>query len=199
MLLLLDNYDSFTYNLYQMFSALGAEVDVVRNDCISVADVMQKHYEAIILSPGPGVPKDAGILESLIATAKGRVPILGVCLGHQGIGEVFGAKVVRAPQIAHGKASPLKHNGRGIFAGIAQNTLVGRYHSLILERESLPQNLEITAELADGTVMGIRAQDAGAEVEGVQFHPESILTPQGAQMMQNFLTQIKKSSRKGEA
>lgn len=197
MLLLLDNYDSFTYNLYQMFSALGAEVDVVRNDCISVAEVMQKHYEAIILSPGPGVPKEAGILEELIATGKRRVPILGVCLGHQGIGEVFGAKVVRAKQISHGKASPLKHNGKGIFAGIEQNTWVGRYHSLILERESLPDNLEVTAELADGTVMGIRVKDAGAEVEGVQFHPESILTPQGAQMMQNFLMSIK--SREGEA
>ena len=183
MILLLDNYDSFTYNVYQLLSELGAEVEVVRNDKISVDEV--KNFDAVIISPGPGVPKDAGISEQLIDELKGELPILGICLGHQAIGEVFGGKVIRAKEIVHGKTSRLKHNGKGIYNGLAQGVEVGRYHSLIIERETLPACLEVTSELDDGTIMGVRHKIF--DVEGIQFHPESILTPDGRQMMKNFL------------
>ena len=183
MILLLDNYDSFTYNVYQLLSELGAEVEVVRNDKISVDEV--KNFDAVIISPGPGVPKDAGISEQIIADLSGTLPILGICLGHQAIGEVFGGKVIRAKEIVHGKTSRLKHNGKGIYNGLAQGVEVGRYHSLIIERETLPACLEVTSELDDGTIMGVRHKIF--DVEGIQFHPESILTPDGRQMMKNFL------------
>ena len=188
MLLLLDNYDSFTYNVFQLLSELGAEVEVVRNDQTTVADIQKKNYQAIVLSPGPGVPKDAGITENVIRELKGEVPMLGICLGHQAIGEVFGAKIVRAGQIVHGKTSPLHHNGRGLYQGLAENIPVGRYHSLVIERASLPECLEVTSDLADGTIMGIRHRKY--PIEGIQFHPESILTPDGRQMMQNFLAAL---------
>lgn len=188
MLLLLDNYDSFTYNVYQLLASLGAEVEVIRNDKITVQEIEQKRYQGIVLSPGPGVPSDAGITEEVIRTMQGKLPILGICLGHQAIGEVFGGKIVRADEIVHGKVSPLKHNGKGLYTGLEQNIPAGRYHSLIVERASLPDCLEITSELEDGTIMGIRHKEY--PIEGIQFHPESILTPQGRSMMQNFLHEV---------
>lgn len=189
MMLLLDNYDSFTYNVYQLLTELGAEVEVIRHDQIAVDAVMNRGYEAIVISPGPGVPKDAGITEALIDQAKGKVPILGICLGHQAIGEVFGAKIVRAGEIIHGKVSELKHNETALYEGIPQKAEVGRYHSLIIERRSLPDCLEVTSELEDGTIMGVRHKTYA--IDGMQFHPESILTPDGRRMMQNFLRQSK--------
>ena len=182
-ILLIDNYDSFTYNVYQLLSELGASVEVVRNDKISVDEA--RNFDAVIISPGPGVPSDAGISEQLIDELKGTLPILGICLGHQAIGEVFGGKVIRAKEIVHGKTSRLKHNGKGIYRGLAQGIEVGRYHSLIIERETLPDCLEVTSELDDGTIMGVRHKVF--DVEGIQFHPESILTPEGHAMMKNFL------------
>lgn len=189
-LLLLDNYDSFTYNVYQLLSELGADVEVIRNDQTTVPAVEAKHYEGIVISPGPGVPKDAGISEDLIRTLGGKVPILGICLGHQAIGEVFGGKIVRAAEIIHGKVSPIRHNGRGLYAGLPQDVEVGRYHSLIIDRAMLPDCLEVTSELADGTIMGVRHKEM--DIEGIQFHPESILTPTGRTMMQNFLDHLRK-------
>lgn len=186
MILLLDNYDSFTYNVFQLISELGADVEVIRNDKISVDAV--KNYSAVIISPGPGVPSDAGISEQIISELKGELPILGICLGHQAIGEVFGGKIVRAKEIVHGKTSKLIHNSKGIYFGLEQKIEVGRYHSLIIERETLPDCLEITSELDDGTIMGVRHKNF--DVEGVQFHPESILTPSGRQMMINFLNRL---------
>ena len=185
-ILLLDNYDSFTYNVYQLMSELGADVEVVRNDKISVDEV--KNYSAVIISPGPGVPSDAGISEQIISELKGELPILGICLGHQAIGEVFGGKIIRAAEIVHGKTSKLIHNGKGLYFGLKQGVEVGRYHSLIIERETLPKCLEITSELEDGTIMGVRHKEF--EIEGIQFHPESILTPSGRQMMINFLKRL---------
>jgi len=189
MLLLLDNYDSFTYNVYQLLSELGAEVEVIRHDMISVEEVAKRNYQAIVISPGPGVPKDAGITEDLIDKLKGKVPILGICLGHQAIGEVFGGKVISAGEIIHGKVSLIRHNGKGLYAGVPQNLEVGRYHSLIVERKSLPDCLEITSELESGMIMGLRHKEY--DIEGMQFHPESILTPLGKQLMQNFLDHLK--------
>ncbi len=188
MLLLLDNYDSFTYNVYQVLAELGAEIEVIRNDQITPKEVAERHYEAIVISPGPGLPKDAGITEDLIRYMQGKLPILGICLGHQAIGEAFGGKIVRAGEIIHGKISKLHHNGQGIYAGVLQGIEVGRYHSLIIERKSLPDCLEITAELADGTIMGIRHKKY--DIQGMQFHPESILTPVGRDLMKNFLADI---------
>ena len=188
MILLLDNYDSFTYNVYQQLSELGAQVEVVRNDKMTPDEIKNRNYDAIVISPGPGIPKDAGITEQLIDEFKGVLPILGICLGHQAIGEVFGGKIVRNKEIVHGKTSPLHHNGKGIYQGLPQNVEIGRYHSLIIERESLPDCLEITSELEDGTIMGVRHKDY--DIEGIQFHPESILTSEGHKMMKNFLTHI---------
>ena len=185
-ILLLDNYDSFTYNVYQLLSELGAAVEVIRNDKISVDEA--KNFSAVIISPGPGVPSDAGISEELISKLKGELPILGICLGHQAIGEVFGGKIIRAKEIVHGKTSRLKHNGKGLYKNLNQGVEVGRYHSLIIERETLPDCLEVTSELDDGTIMGVRHKIF--DVEGIQFHPESILTPSGKIMMQNFLGRL---------
>ena len=159
MLLLLDNYDSFTYNVYQLLSSLGASVEVIRNDQIAVEEIAHRSYEAVVISPGPGVPADAGITEELISQLKGQLPILGICLGHQAIGEVFGGKVVGAGEIVHGKTSPLRHNGKGLYARLPQNIPVGRYHSLIVDRDSLPDCLEITSELDNGMIMGLRHRD----------------------------------------
>ena len=188
MLLLLDNYDSFTYNVYQLLSSLGASVEVIRNDQITVEEIAKRGYEAVVISPGPGVPADAGITEELISQLKGQLPILGICLGHQAIGEVFGGKVVGAGEIVHGKTSPLRHNGKGLYTGLPQNIPVGRYHSLIVDRESLPDCLEITSELDNGMIMGLRHREY--DIEGIQFHPESILTPQGKVMLENFLNRL---------
>lgn len=188
MLLLLDNYDSFTYNVYQLLSSLGASVEVIRNDQITVEEISCRGYEAVVISPGPGVPADAGITEELISQLKGQLPILGICLGHQAIGEVFGGKVLRAGEIVHGKTSPLRHNGKGLYAGLPQNIPVGRYHSLIVDRDSLPDCLEITSELDNGMIMGLRHKEY--DIEGIQFHPESILTPQGKVMLENFLNRL---------
>ena len=188
MLLLLDNYDSFTYNVYQLLTKLGAEVEVVRNDAMTVDEIRAKKYKGIVISPGPGLPKDAGITEEVIRTLGTDTPILGICLGHQAIGEVFGGRVVRAHEIVHGKASPIRHHGTGLYRGIHAGTQVARYHSLIIERESLPDVLEITSDLDDGTIMGVRHKTL--PIEGIQFHPESILTRDGRTMMENYLTDI---------
>ena len=188
MLLLLDNYDSFTYNVYQLLTNLGAEVEVVRNDVTTVDEIRAKKYKGIVISPGPGLPKDAGITEDVIRELGTETPILGICLGHQAIGEVFGGRVVRAKEIVHGKASPIRHHGTGIYRNIHAGTQVARYHSLIIERESLPDVLEITSDLGDGTIMGVRHKTL--PIEGIQFHPESILTHDGRAMMENSLTDI---------
>lgn len=188
MLLLFDNYDSFTYNIAQLFMSLGKEVEVIRNDVCTPEELLARDYEAAILSPGHGMPKEAGYLESFIERARGNLPILGICLGHQAIGEVFGGKVVRANEIVHGKSSSLVHDGTGLYHHVSKHTLVGRYHSLIIERETLPRCLYVTSALEDGMIMGIRHRDY--EIEGIQFHPESILTPEGGQMMRNFLHRI---------
>ncbi len=185
MLLLLDNYDSFTYNVYQLLAELGAAIEVVRNDVETVSELAKRGYSGVVISPGPGEPKDAGVTEDLIREMKGVVPILGVCLGHQAIGEVFGGKVVRAPKIVHGKTSPVRHDGKGIYKGLPQPFEVGRYHSLVVDRETLPDCLAVTAETEDGIVMGVRHREY--DVEGVQFHPESILTPEGKTLLKNFL------------
>ena len=188
MLLLLDNYDSFTYNVYQLLTNIGAEVKVVRNDAMTVDEIRAKGYKGIVISPGPGLPKDAGITEDVIRELGTETPILGICLGHQAIGEVFGGKIVRAHEIVHGKAAPIRHHGTGIYRNIHAGTQVARYHSLIIERESLPDVLEITSDLGDGTIMGVRHKEL--PIEGIQFHPESILTREGRTMMENYLTDI---------
>ena len=190
MILLLDNYDSFTYNIYQLLSELGTEVEVIRHDCITVEEIRHRGYEALVISPGPGVPKEAGISEDAIWQLGPELPVLGICLGHQAIGEVYGGKVVRAGAIVHGKSSALHHDGRGLYEGLPQNTPVARYHSLIVERESLPDCLEVSCELEDGTIMGLRHKEY--QVEGIQFHPESILTPEGHKMLANFLKTLGK-------
>ena len=188
LILLLDNYDSFTFNVYQLLAELGAKVEVMRNDAVTLPEIRLLKYDAVIISPGPGVPRDAGITEALIDEFKNELPILGICLGHQAIGEVFGGKVIRAGKIVHGKTSPIKHCGTGLYEGLAQGVEVGRYHSLIVDRKTLPDCLEVTSELDDGTIMGLRHKKF--DVEGIQFHPESILTPCGKILMQNFLKRI---------
>lgn len=185
MIFMLDNYDSFVYNLYQYFGALGEEVKVVRNDKITVAEVEALNPSAVIISPGPCTPNEAGISMDLIHAFAGKVPVLGVCLGHQSIGQVFGGKVIRAPQVVHGKVSQIRHDGKSLFKDIPDGFTATRYHSLIVEKESLPDCLEITAWTDDGLIMGLRHKKF--HVEGLQFHPESILTESGMKLLQNFL------------
>jgi anthranilate synthase/aminodeoxychorismate synthase-like glutamine amidotransferase len=187
MILLIDNYDSFTFNLFQLISELGAKVEVVRNDKITLDEIEERlpDIERIVISPGPCTPVEAGICIPLIKRLAGRRPILGVCLGHQSIGAAFGGNVVRAPYLMHGKTSLIHHRGVGVFAGLPNPFIATRYHSLIVDRASLPPVFEITAETSDGTIMGLRHREL--EVEGVQFHPESILTPDGRQLLGNFL------------
>jgi anthranilate synthase component II len=185
--LVIDNYDSFVYNLVQYLGELGAEPLVYRNDALSVAEALALEPDAILLSPGPGRPEDAGILCDLIVAGAGRVPMFGVCLGHQAIGHVYGGDVVRAPQLMHGKTSFVSHHGVGVFAGLPSPLEATRYHSLVVERSTLPASLEVTAETADGIIMGMRHREFA--IEGVQFHPESILTTGGHTMLQNFLDQ----------
>ena len=175
MLLVIDNYDSFTYNLVQYLGELGATVEVRRNDRVTLEEIEHRlRPERIVISPGPGTPNDAGITLDVIQRFAGKIPLLGVCLGHQAIGQAFGGKVVRAPELMHGKASEVRHDGKTIFAGLGDKFLAGRYHSLIVERESLPSCLQISAQTADDIIMGLRHREL--KVEGVQFHPESILT-----------------------
>jgi para-aminobenzoate synthetase component II len=185
MILVIDNYDSFTYNLVQYLGELGEHVVVRRNDETSVADIKGNLPSRILISPGPGRPEHAGISLALIENLGGRVPILGVCLGHQAMGQVFGGRVVRAPTVVHGKSSPIFHDGKSIFQGLDSPFKAGRYHSLIVERQSLPRSLEVSAETGDGVIMGLRHREK--QIEGVQFHPESILTPQGKKLLANFL------------
>ncbi len=186
MLLVVDNYDSFTYNLVQYLGELGAEMRVVRNDEVTVDEIENDlKPEHILISPGPGTPDTAGISLGVIERFAGRVPILGVCLGHQAIGQFYGGTVTRGPEPVHGKPVVIEHDGRGVFQNVPQNFNAGRYHSLVVERDSMPDELEITAASPDGLVMGLRHRTL--KVEGVQFHPESILTEHGKIMLQNFL------------
>lgn len=184
--LLIDNYDSFTYNLVQELGQLGAEPVVHRNDAINIDGIRHANPDALVISPGPGRPEDAGISLQVVNELAGELPILGVCLGHQCIGQAYGGRVVPAPTLMHGKTSAVSHSGTGVFAGLPNPFEATRYHSLVVERESLPDSLEITAETADGVVMGLRHRELA--VEGVQFHPESILTPAGPGLLANFLT-----------
>jgi anthranilate synthase/aminodeoxychorismate synthase-like glutamine amidotransferase len=184
-LLLVDNYDSFTYNLVQAFLVLGADVLVHRNDAITVDEALALAPTHLCISPGPGTPRDAGTSMDMIRAFAGTVPVLGVCLGHQSIVEVYGGEVVRAGRLMHGKVSPVNHDGQGVFAGLPQPFDAGRYHSLIARPESLPGVLEVTARTAEGEIMGVRHRELA--VEGVQFHPESVLTPDGPRLLENFL------------
>jgi anthranilate synthase component II len=185
MLLMIDNYDSFTYNLVQYLGELGADVRVYRNDAITLDDVAAMNPDQIVVSPGPCTPSEAGISVPLIQRFAGEIPILGVCLGHQAIGQAFGGRIVRAQRVMHGKLSPVTHDDRGVFAGVPSPFAVTRYHSLAIERASMPADLEVTAASDDGEVMGVRHRRLA--VEGVQFHPEAILTEHGKRMLANFL------------
>jgi len=186
MILLLDNYDSFTYNLAQYLGQMGQQLAVRRNDEITLDEIEEMAPERIVISPGPCTPKEAGISVPLIQRFAGKIPILGVCLGHQAIGAAFGGRVIRARKLMHGKTSEIEHDGRTIFQGLPQSFIATRYHSLIVERKSLPRELEISAETADGTIMGFRHRKL--RVEGVQFHPESVLTGAGFDLLKNFLS-----------
>ena len=185
MILLLDNYDSFTYNLAQYLGELGCNVEVHRNDKITVEEIARRKPERIVISPGPCTPQEAGISVELIERLAGKFPILGVCLGHQAIGAAFGGKIVRAPKLFHGKTSKIHHDHKNIFRKLPDPFTATRYHSLIVERKSLPRELTITAETDDGVIMGLRHRHH--KIEGVQFHPESVLTDSGKQLLQNFL------------
>ena len=186
MIAVLDNYDSFTYNLVQYLGTLGADVLVRRNDQVTVKELAALKPDGLVISPGPGEPRDAGISEEAIRKLAGMMPILGVCLGHQALGEVFGGRVVRAPRLMHGKTSPILHKGRGLFAGLENPFEATRYHSLIVERETLPDCFELMAWTPENELMGIRHREH--ETWGVQFHPESILTASGLKLIENFLT-----------
>jgi anthranilate synthase component 2/para-aminobenzoate synthetase component 2 len=183
--LLIDNYDSFTYNLVQAFLVLGAEVDVYRNDQLSVADALTLNPTHLAISPGPGRPEDAGVSLDMIAAFEQRVPILGVCLGHQSLVQHFGGRIVPAARLMHGKTSMVEHDGKTLFEGLSQPCQVGRYHSLAAERDSIPAMLQVTARTSGGEIMGVRHQQL--PIEGVQFHPESVLMPEGDQLLDNFL------------
>jgi anthranilate synthase component 2 len=187
MLLMIDNYDSFTYNLVQYLGELGEEVRVVRNDEVTVEDIGRLAPARIVISPGPCTPNEAGVSLPVIARFAGKIPILGVCLGHQAIGQAFGGRIVHAKTLMHGKVSPIHHAGKGVFRGLPSPFNATRYHSLAIERETCPADLEITAWTGDGEIMGVRHR--ALAVEGVQFHPESILTEHGHDMLRNFLTQ----------
>jgi anthranilate synthase/aminodeoxychorismate synthase-like glutamine amidotransferase len=186
MILLIDNYDSFTFNLAQYLGQMGQKIEIHRNDQITLDEIEGLNPERIIISPGPCTPKEAGISVPVIQRFAGSIPILGVCLGHQAIGAAFGGRVIRAKKIMHGKTSDIQHDSKTIFRGLPQPFVATRYHSLIVERKSLPRTLEISAETSDGTIMGLRHRKL--RVEGVQFHPESVLTEAGFQLLRNFLT-----------
>ncbi len=187
---MLDNYDSFTYNLVQYLGEIGAAVDVVRNDAESVDELLARRPDGLVISPGPGTPEDAGVaIECVRRFAEAGVPVLGVCLGHQSIGAAFGGRIVRARSIMHGKTSKMHHEGKGVFEGLPQDFVATRYHSLVIESESCPDSLEVTARTADGEIMGVRHSEL--PVEGVQFHPESILTEVGKQLLENFVARCR--------
>jgi len=187
MLLVIDNYDSFTYNLVQYLGELGEEIVVRRNNETTLAEIESGlRPDRIVISPGPGTPDEAGVSLDVIKHFGGRVPLLGVCLGHQSIGQAFGGRVLRAPQLFHGKSSVVEHDSKTIFDGVSQNFSAGRYHSLIVERDTLPSCLEISATTSDGIIMGLRHREL--KIEGVQFHPESIMTTEGRKLLANFLT-----------
>lgn len=186
MILLLDNYDSFTYNLAQYLGELGCQVEVHRNDRISVEQIAQRKPERIVISPGPCTPQEAGISVELVQKLAGKIPILGVCLGHQAIGAAFGGKIIRAPKLFHGKTSQIRHDGSGVFRGLPNPFTATRYHSLIVERKSLPAELQVTAETDEDIIMGM--QHRNYPLMGVQFHPESVLTDAGKQLLKNFLS-----------
>jgi anthranilate synthase component II len=188
MILLIDNYDSFTYNLYQYLGELGADVKVVRNDALSIVELEALGPDALVISPGPGGPDDAGISLQAIRAFAGRIPILGVCLGHQCIGQLYGARIVRAHELRHGKTSQIYHTGRGVFAGMPNPFLGTRYHSLVVDAATCPPELEVTAWTDDGLIMGLRHRSM--PVEGVQFHPESIMTRGGKTLLANFLARV---------
>lgn len=190
-MLLIDNYDSFTYNLVQGFAAHGADVMVFRNDRISVEQGLQLEPTHLVISPGPGRPDDAGVSMQMIAAFAGKIPLLGVCLGHQSIVQQQGGKIVRAERLMHGKTSQIKHDGKSVFAGISQPFEVGRYHSLCADADSLPDTLEVTARSDSGVIMGVRHKTM--QIEGVQFHPESVLTPEGDTLMTNFMRQTSRN------
>ena len=189
MILMIDNYDSFTYNLVQAFRSLGAEMRVVRNDAIDVAGIQALAPAALVLSPGPGNPDSAGVTLAAVEAFAGKLPMFGVCLGHQSVAQAFGARIVHAKQLMHGKTSRIHHDGRGLFAGLSQDFTAMRYHSLAVERETLPSCLEISAESEDGEIMGLRHRTL--PIESVQYHPESIGTPEGMRQMRNFIEQVK--------
>ena len=195
MILLVDNYDSFTFNLVQLFGELGARVEVHRNDEIDVETIRRRRPEGLVLSPGPCTPNEAGVTLEAITALAGELPILGVCLGHQSIGQAFGGKVIRNVRIVHGKSSPVHHRGTGLYAGLAAPFEAGRYHSLVVEKATLPPCLTITSWTAEGGIMGLR--HATLEIEGVQFHPESILTPQGMRLLPNFLSRLRPAAAAG--
>ncbi|MEO8288403.1 MAG: aminodeoxychorismate/anthranilate synthase component II [Chloroflexota bacterium] len=188
MILLIDNYDSFTYNLYQYLGELGADVQVVRNDAATIAELALLAPDGVVISPGPGEPESAGVSMDAIRTFAGRVPVLGVCLGHQAIGRVYGGSIVRAPELRHGKTSEIYHTGQGVFNGLPNPFVATRYHSLIVDAASCPPELEVTAWTADGLIMGLRHKSL--QVEGVQFHPESMMTKSGKALLGNFLSQV---------
>lgn len=194
MLLFIDNYDSFTYNIVQYLAQLGQEVKVLRNDDIDLDGIANLRPNYLLIGPGPCSPKEAGVSVAAMRRFAGEIPILGVCLGHQTIGEAFGGKVVRAKTLMHGKTSPVFHHGTGVFRDLPNPVVCTRYHSLVIERESLPDCLEITAWTEDGEIMGVRHRDYA--VEGVQFHPEGLLTEHGHEMLQNFLTEFQDYPRK---
>lgn len=195
MLIIIDNYDSFTYNLVQYFGELGAEfpvardLKVFRNDKITIDEIRALQPDGVVISPGPGRPEDAGISLDVISCLGASLPILGVCLGHQSIGQVFGGKIISAPELMHGKTSPIYHTGVGVFSNLENPMTATRYHSLVIERDTCPDVLEITASLEDGTIMGVRHRNY-PHIQGVQFHPESILTTSGKQLLRNFLEQL---------
>ncbi|MBM4189939.1 MAG: aminodeoxychorismate/anthranilate synthase component II [Betaproteobacteria bacterium] len=188
-LLMLDNYDSFTYNLVQYFGELGCEVEVVRNDEVTVDEVIARAPDRVVISPGPCTPNEAGISVPLILALAGKIPLLGVCLGHQSIGQAFGGRIVHAKQLMHGKTSPIQHRDVGVFHGLPNPFTATRYHSLVIEKATLPDCLEITAWTEDGEIMGVRHKTLA--VEGVQFHPESILTEHGHDLLRNFLEETR--------
>jgi para-aminobenzoate synthetase component 2 len=194
LILMLDNYDSFTYNLVQYLQCLGEEVLVCRNDALGIGTIRAMSPAMIVLSPGPGTPGDAGICRNVVKTFHGVIPILGICLGHQTIGDALGGHVVRALRPVHGKVHPVVHDGKGLFCGLPSPLEVTRYHSLVLERETLPDCLEITAETSDGEIMGIRHKQS--LLEGVQFHPEALMTQGGMRMLQNFLVMAKSQAER---
>ena len=198
-LLLIDNYDSFTWNLAQYFGELGAEVSVERNDAITVDAIAARAPDAITISPGPCTPNEAGISMNVIERFAGKIPILGVCLGHQCIGQVFGGRIVRAPPIMHGKTSKIFHDEKGIYAGVQNPFVATRYHSLVIAPDSMPDTLEITSKTWEDEIMGVRAKNFTVPLEGVQFHPESIMTVAGKALLANFLSQAREVSRKGAA